>query len=123
MNNDALTVLALVALAMHLLALGVAILRRRPQVIARIALIFAATILFLLAFSLHWPPRPVNMAAAVLAVLELIVAAAAINAMRAPSGWASRWAMAGAWAGFGLNTLLSALAVLFVLTFRINRLI
>ena len=122
MNDDALKVLALVALAMHLLALGVALIRRRPQVIARIGLIFAATILFLLAFSLHWPPRPVNMAAVVLAVLELFVAAAAINAMRR-SGLASRWAMVGAWAGFGLNTLLSALAVLFVLTFRINRLI
>ena len=66
-----------------------------PQVIARIGLIFAATILFLLAFSLRWPPQPLNVPAAGLAVLELIIAAAAINAMRS----ASRWAMAGALGG------------------------
>ena len=118
MNNDELILLAIVAFGLHLLGLGVAIFRRRPQVIARIGLIFAATILFLLAFTLRWPPGPLNVPAAGLALLELIVAAAAINAMRSRS----RWAMAGAWAGFGLHTLMSALAVLFVLTFRINRL-
>jgi hypothetical protein len=118
MSNDELTLLAIVAFGLHLLALGVAIVRRRPQVIARVGLIFAATILFLLAFTLHWPPRALNVPAVVLTVLELIIAAAAINAMR--SG--SRRALAGAWLGFGLHTVMSALAVLFVLTFRINRL-
>jgi hypothetical protein len=118
MSNDELTLLAVVALVLHLLALGVAIVRRRPQVIARIGLIFAATILFLLAFTLRWPPQALNVPASVLAVLELTIAAAAINAMR--NG--SRWALAGAWVGFGLHTIMSALAVLFVLTFRINRL-
>ena len=119
MSNAELILLTVAALVLHLLALGVAIVRRRPKIIARIALIFSAAIVFLLAFNLRWAWPPLNAPLAVLAALELVIAATAVAAML--RGY--RWAVACAWTAFGLHTLASALAVVFALTFRINRLI
>jgi hypothetical protein len=118
MSNAELMVLTVAALGLHLVALAVAILRRRPKVIARIVLIFAAAIVFLLAFNLRWPLPPIDPQLLVLAVWELAIGAVAIIALL--RGY--RWAAAATWTAFGLHTLMSALAMLFALTFKINRL-
>ena len=118
MSNTELMALTVAAFGLHLLALVVAIRRRRPKVIARIVLIFAAAIVFLLALNLRWPLPPTDPQLLVLAVLELTIGAVAITALMR----GSRWAVAGTWTAFGLHTLMSALAMLFALTFRINRL-
>ncbi|HLZ73493.1 hypothetical protein [Phenylobacterium sp.] len=118
MSNAELAALTVIALGLHLLALTVALWRRRPQVAARIDLIFAVAILVMLASNLRWPLPPWNGPLVGFAVLELAIAAVALSAMRTTT----RWAMAGVWAGFAWHTALSALAVLFALTFKMNRL-
>ena len=118
MSNTALTVVTLAALGLHLLALIVAIRRRRPKVLARFVLIFAAATVFLVALTARsaWPP--IGPAATALLLLELAIAAVAITALLR----GSRWAAAVTYAAFGLHTLMSAGAVLFALTFKIDRL-
>ena len=118
MSNAELAALTVVAFGLHLLTLTVAVWRRRPQVVARIDLIFAAAILFMLALNLRWPLPPLNGPLVGLAVLELAIATAALLAMRT----AARWAMTACWAGFAWHAAMSALAVLFALTFKMNRL-
>ncbi len=118
MSNTALMVLTLGAFCLHLLSLAVAVTRRRPQVLARIVLIFAAAIVFLAAFNLRWAWPPLSPPLIVLVLIELAIAAVAIAALLRRS----RWTLAAAYAAFGLHTLASALAALFALTFKIDRL-
>ena len=79
----------------------------------------ATVALIALASNLRWLRTPVDLQVAGLAVLEIVVVTLAALALA--RGY--RAAVVGSWIVFALHLLASGLAVVFVLTFKITRLI
>ena len=118
MSNGQLTFVAVGTLVVHLLILAGAVMRRQPALAFGLNLAVAGLVLIALALDLKWLRTPVDWQVAGLAAFDLLAAAAAVLALQ---GY--RPAALASWAVFALHLLASALAVAFVLTFKINRLI
>lgn len=118
MSNAQLTFVAVGALVVHLLSLAGAVMRRQPALAFGLNLAVAGLLLIALVQDIKWLRPPVDWQVVGLAAFELPAAAAAVLALR---GY--RPAALASWAVFALHLLASALAVAFVLTFKINRLI
>jgi uncharacterized membrane protein (UPF0136 family) len=118
-SNPQLTLLTVAALLAHVLALAAALMHRGPQ--AAFGLNFAVGVVALvaLASNLRWLRTPVDLQVAGLAALEIVVITLAALALT--RGY--RAAVVGSWVVFALHFLASGLAVVFVLTFKITRLI
>ena len=119
MSNLQLMVVALAALLSHILAAGFALVRRRTAPVFILNLAVAGGALMVLFRDPRWLRAPIDWQVVALAVLQVLVLAAAAMALR--GGY--RAATVGSWAAFGLNFLVSGLAVVFALTFKITRLI
>ncbi|WP_372783886.1 hypothetical protein [Phenylobacterium sp.] len=119
MSNLQLTMIAVAALLAHLLALGVAIWRRRTRPAFGLNILVAGLTLLILVQDLRWLTAPVDLQVAGLAAVEALALVLSALALRGRY----RAAMVGAWVGFALNFLASGLAVLFVFAFKITRLI
>jgi hypothetical protein len=119
MSNLQLTILVVAALLAHGLALAVALMRRRPEPASILNLAVGGLALVALAQDPRWLRPPVDLQVAGLAAAEL--AAVVIAALALARGY--RAAIVGSWVVFGLNFLASGLAVAFVVTFKITRLI
>jgi hypothetical protein len=119
LTNLQLTVLALAALLAHALALAFAIMRGRAEPALILNLAVGGVVLVALAQDLRWLRPPVDLQVAGLAAVEfaaVVVAALAV--------WGRyRAAFVGSWVVFGVNFLASGLAVAFIFTFKITRLI
>jgi hypothetical protein len=118
-SNLQLTMVAVTALAAHVLALAAAVMHRGPQAAFSVNLAVAGVALIVLATNLRWLRAPIDLPVVGLALLEVLVFA--LTALALARGY--RAAVAGSWAAFALHFLASALAVVFVLTFKITRLI
>lgn len=118
MSNSQLTFVVVAVLAIHLLVLGEVLIRRRPAHAFGWNLALAGALLAALAFDPKWLRAPVDLQAAGLFAFEALAVLVSILALR---GY--RAAMIGSWVVFALHLLASGLAVVFVLTFKINRLI
>jgi hypothetical protein len=118
-SNLQLTVVAVTALTAHVLAVAAAVMHRGPQAAFSVTLAIAAVVLIVLATNLRWLRAPIDLQVAGLALLEVLVFA--LTALALARGY--RAAVAGSWVAFALHFLTSALAVIFVLTFKITRLI
>ncbi|HEV7386821.1 MAG TPA: hypothetical protein VGN89_18195, partial [Phenylobacterium sp.] len=118
-SNLQLTIVAMAALAAHVLALAAALTQRGPQGAFGVNLAVGGVALIVLAQDLRWLRAPIDLQVAGLAALEILAVVMAALALR--EGY--RAAVVAAWIAFGLNFLASALAVVFVLTFKITRLI
>jgi hypothetical protein len=119
MSNLQLTILALAALAAHVLALVFAVMRRRTEPALILNLAVGGVALVALARDLRWLHPPVDLQVAGLAAAELAAVVISALALR----WRYRAAVVGSWVLFGFNFLASGLAVAFVFTFKITRLI
>ena len=119
MSNLQLTILAVAALLAHVLALAFALMRRRPGPALVLNLLVGGVALVALARDLRWLRPPVDLQVAGLAAVEFATVVLAALALRGRH----RVAVVGSWVVFGLNFLASGLAVAFVLTFKITRLI
>ncbi len=119
MSNLQLTIVALTALAAHVLALAAALMHRGHQGAFGVNLAVGGVALIALATNLRWLRAPIDLQVAALAVVEVLVVILAALALA--RGY--RAAVVGSWIAFGLNFLASALAVAFVFTFKITRLI
>jgi hypothetical protein len=118
-SNLQLTILAVTALAAHVLALAAAVMHRGPQAAFSVNLAVAAGALIVLAMNLRWLRAPIDLPVVGLALLEVLVFV--LTAWALARGY--RPAVAGSWVAFALHFLASALAVVFALTFKITRLI
>jgi hypothetical protein len=110
---------ALAALLAHLLALTAAVARRRAEPVFIVNLVVGGAALVTLAQDLRWLRPPVDLQVAGLATVELAAVVITALALRGRP----RAAVVGSWAVFGLNCLASGLAVAFIFTFKITRLI
>ena len=119
MSNLQLTILAMAALVAHVLALAFALMRRRPEPALILNLLVGGVALVALALDLRWLRPPVDLQIAGLAAVEFAAVVLAALALRGRH----RAAIVGSWIVFGLNFLASGLAVAFVFTFKIPRLI
>jgi hypothetical protein len=119
MSNFQLTLVALAALLSHVLALAAALVRRQAEPAFVLNLAVAGVALIALAQDLRWLRAPIDQQIVGLAVLEVVVLLMAGLALRGRH----RAAIVGSWIAFGLNFLASGLAVIFVFTFKITRLI
>ena len=119
MSNLQLTILAAAALLAHVLALAFALMRRRPEPALILNLAVGGVGLVALAQDLRWLRPPGDPQVAGPAAVELAAVVLALLALRGRH----RAAVVGSWVVFGLNFLASGLAVAFVLTFKITRLI
>ncbi len=119
MSNLQLTIVAVAALVAHLLALAVAVMHRGHQPAFWLNLLIAAVTLTLLATNLRWLRAPVDLQVAGLALLEILVVT--LTALALARGY--RAAVAGSWIVFVQHFLTRGVAVLFVFTFKITRLI
>jgi hypothetical protein len=119
MSNLQLTILAVAALLAHVLALAFALMRGRPEPASILNLLIGGVALIALAQDLRWLRPPVDLQIAGLAAVELAAVVIAALALRGRH----RAAVVGSWVVFGLNFLASGLALAFVLTFKITRLI
>jgi hypothetical protein len=118
-SNLQLTIVAVAALAVHVLALAAALMHRGHQGAFGVNLAVGGVALIALATNLRWLRAPIDLQVAALAVVEVLVVILAALALA--RGY--RAAVVGSWIAFGLNFLASALAVAFVFTFKITRLI
>ena len=117
MSNSQLTFVAVGALAIHVLVLTAALVRRAPLHAFGLNLAVACILLAALAFNPKWLRPPIDLPVVAFAVLEVLVVVMAALAFRG-----HRPAMVGSWIAFALHLLASGLAVLFVLTFKVTRL-
>jgi hypothetical protein len=118
LSNGQLTFVALAALAIHLLTLAAVWIRHRPQPLFALNLVVAGSMLAALMRDLKWLRAPVDLPVAALACAELLIVALALAAFKPYSA-----ARVGSWIAFALHLLASGVAVAFVLTFKITRLI
>lgn len=118
-SNLQLTLVALAALLGHVLALTAAVVWRRAEPAFILNLAVACVALIVLVRDLRWLRAPIDWQVAVLVALEVLILLIAVLALRA--GY--RAAIVGSWIAFGLNFLASGLAVIFVFTFKVTRLI
>jgi hypothetical protein len=119
MSNLQLTLVALAALLTHVLALVVAVTRRRVEPALIVNLAVGAVVLVALAQDLRWLRPSIDLQVAGLAAVEFAAVAIAVLAL-----WGRhRAAFVGSWVVFGLNFLANGLAVAFIFTFKITRLI
>jgi hypothetical protein len=118
MSNVQLTVVTVAVLLAHVTALAIAASRRRARPALSLNLVVAGATLVNLATDWRWLRPPLDVQVAGLAAFELLVLAMALLALAH-----HRPAVVGSWIAFGLHGLASVLAVVFVLTFKITRLI
>jgi hypothetical protein len=118
MSNGQLTLVTLVTLLAHVLALTVAIWLRRVQPAIVVNLAVAGLALIVLASNLRWLRAPVDWPVVGLAVVEALIVVVALLALARHQA-----AIVSSWIAFGAHFLASGLAVAFALTFRITRLI
>lgn len=119
MSNLQLTVLALAALVAHILALAFAVMRGRTEPALIVNLAVGGFALVALAQNLRWLRPPVDLQVAAVAAVEFAAVVIAALAL-----WGHyRAAVMGSWVVFGVNFLASGLAVAFIFTFKITRLI
>jgi hypothetical protein len=118
LSNDQLKFLALAALAIHVVALTAALLRRRSGIAPLVNLPVGVLMLIALTVDLKWLRAPIDLQVVGLAVFEVLVVVAALMALRR-----HRAAIIGSWVAFALHLLANGLAVAFILTFKITRLI
>jgi hypothetical protein len=118
-SNLQLTIVAVTALAAHVLALAAALMHRGHQGAFGVNLAVGGVTLIALGSNLRWLRAPIDLQVAALAAVEILVVLLAALALA--RGY--RAAVVGSWVGFGLNLLASGLAVAFVFTFKITRLI
>jgi hypothetical protein len=118
MSNGQLTLVTLVALVAHVLALTIAIWLRRAQPAIVVNLAVAGLTLIVLASNLRWLRAPVDLPVVGLAAVEVLIVVLAMLALARHQA-----AIVSSWVAFGVHFLASGLAVAFALTFRITRLI
>jgi hypothetical protein len=118
-SNLQLTIVAVAALAAHVLALAAAVMHRGHHTAFWLNLTIAAVVLTIMATNLRCLRAPIDLQVAGLVILEILVAT--LTALALSRGY--RVAVAGSWAVFALHFLASGLAVVFVFTFKITRLI
>jgi hypothetical protein len=117
-SDQQITLAVEAALVAHILVLGFALIRREVRAPLGLNLAVAAAVLMVLATNRHWLRYPVDLQMAGLGVLEILAVGLAVLALA--RGY--RAAIAVSWIVFGLHFLASGAAVVFVLTFKINRL-
>jgi hypothetical protein len=119
MSNAQLTAMTFLILAAHIAALGAAVVfKRGPGAALGLNLVLAAVTVIWLALHPKWLNAPIDWQVAGLVAFEALVAGAAVLALRGVGP-----AVGVSWTAFGLHLLASVGAVVFVLTFKIDRLI
>lgn len=118
MSNFQLTLVAVAVLLAHIVALIVAVARRRTWPAASLNVAVAGPTLAVLIQDLRWLRGPVDLQMAALAVVEILILVTSVLALRTTQ----RAAAIGSWTGFTAHLLASGVAVVFVFTFKITRL-